>query len=205
MVYNEDLKREIPIGWGVKAVKDLFKTYLGGTPSRNICRYWNNGNISWLNSGEIANFPIVTSAECITQEGLENSATYLLPKNTVMISITGNIRVSISAINACTNQSVVGIMRNSDFSNSYLYFYFKNYVPQFEALMTGAVQKHINKDIIDETPFLLPKASVLHLYQQRIDPIVEEIINNALENKTLQQLRDFLLPMLMNGQVSIKS
>ena len=205
MVYNEVLKREIPADWEVKLVRDLFSTYLGGTPSRNISRYWNNGDISWLSSGEIANFPIVTSAERITQEGLENSATYLLPKNTLMISITGNIRVSISAITACTNQSVVGIKRNSDFSNSYLYFYFRNYIPQFETLMTGAVQKHINKDIIDTTPFLLPKKSILSSYQEQIDPIIDQIIDNALENNTLLRLRDFLLPMLMNGQVSVKS
>lgn len=46
MVWNEELKREIPKDWEVKQLKELSTIILGGTPSKNIDEYWNNGNIS---------------------------------------------------------------------------------------------------------------------------------------------------------------
>ena len=51
MVWNKELKREIPEGWEVNKVGDFLYTSLGGTPSTKVKDYWNNGKISWLNSG----------------------------------------------------------------------------------------------------------------------------------------------------------
>ena len=119
MVWNEELKREIPKDWEVKQLKELSTIILGGTPSRNIDEYWNNGNISWLNSGEIVNFPIITSSEKITLAGLENSATEYMKSGTVVVSITGNIRASILGIDSCANQSVVGIIENKTLRKEY--------------------------------------------------------------------------------------
>ena len=111
MTWNNQLKKNIPLSWKVKPLKAICEICLGGTPSTTVSKYW-NGSISWLNSGEIAQFPVVSSEKKITQLGLENSPSKLMSKNTTVISITGNIRASILALDACANQSVVGILEN---------------------------------------------------------------------------------------------
>ncbi len=203
MVWNEELKREIPDGWMVAKVSSKLRTLLGGTPSRSNSSFWNNGNIPWLSSGEVANFPIVASNEFITSEGLNNSAAKLLKSGSIMISITGNIRVSILGIDACANQPVIGIEQNSELKNSYFYYFILNHIQQYEALMTGAVQKHINKEVIDSTPILIPPTDILKQYYNLADPILNKILITATEVKEIVKLRDWLLPMLMNGQVKV--
>ena len=71
-------------------------------------------------------------------------------------------------------------------------------------IRTGANQPHINKETIDSSLILKPDNKVLQQYYKICDPIYEEIINNAFQNDELVALRDWLLPMLMNGQVVSK-
>ena len=59
MVWNEKLKREIPEGWDISLIKDIATTYSGGTPKSTNIEYYDNGEIAWINSGEL-NSPIIT-------------------------------------------------------------------------------------------------------------------------------------------------
>lgn len=204
MVYNAQLKREIPEGWGVKKLGKVLKSILGGTPSTQIKEFWENGEYHWLNSGEIANFPIINSELKITKEAILKSATSLMPQGTVAISITRHIRPSILAIEACANQSVIGILESEKLKSSFLYPFITNEVPRYLTLRTGAQQPHINKQTIDNTLITLPKDKDLQRYYKIVKPMYSQIINNALQNQKLSALRDWLLPMLMNGQVRVK-
>ena len=204
MLYNSESKREIPEGWEVKKLGKVLKTVLGGTPSTKNNEFWDNGEYHWLNSGEIANFPIITSELKISEEAIINSATSLMPKGTVAISITRHIRPSILAIEACANQSVIGILESEKLKSVYLYPFITNEVPRYLTLRTGAQQPHINKQTIDSTLILIPEVEVLKNYYKIVDSIYDQIINNSFQNQHLSTLRDWLLPMLMNGQVSVK-
>lgn len=203
MVYNPILKREIPESWKVHKIGDILEVVLGGTPLTSHPDYWENGTINWLSSGEMASFPIVQATAKITQEALDNSATKLMPKGTVAISITRYIRPTILAIDSCANQSVVGIYESSIFRNSFLYPHFVNEVTRYMTVRTGAMQPHINKETVKETLILKPTSQTLNKYYELATPIYEKIISNAQENLELVQLRDWLLPLLMNGQVTI--
>ncbi|OQX75589.1 MAG: hypothetical protein B6D61_10110 [Bacteroidetes bacterium 4484_249] len=200
MVYNEELKREIPNGWKVVKIGNVLKTVLGGTPKTKNIDFW-NGDIPWLNSGEIANFPIINSEAKITNEAINQSATALMKKGTVLISITRHLRPSILAIDACANQSVVGILETNTIKSSFIYPTLKNEIPRYMALRTGAQQPHINKETIDETFIILPQMETLEKYYKIVNPIYSKIINTTFQNQQLIALRDWLLPMLMNGQV----
>lgn len=206
MQYNAELKREIPDGWEAVKLGDILKTSLGGTPSTEVNDYWENGTINWLNSGEIANFPIIDSELKITEAAIRNSPTSLLPKGTTLLSITRHLRPTVLAIDACANQSVVGIKEKGDLKYYFIYPYLKNEIPRLMTLRTGAQQPHINKDIVDSSPIIIPNedSNILKLYNSKVGYIYEQIINNAFQNQQLAELRDWLLPMLMNGQVKIK-
>ncbi|MGB4971758.1 MAG: restriction endonuclease subunit S [Cyclobacteriaceae bacterium] len=204
MVYSEELKREIPEaeGWGVGIIESLLDIELGGTPSTKVAEFW-GGDIPWLDSGEIANFPIIEAMEHITEKAIENSATSLMPAGTCVLSITRHLRPSILAVDSCANQSVVGIYESDKLKSSYIYPYLKNEIPRLMTLRTGAQQPHINKGTIDESLIISPPEDILVMYYGKVDSMYKKIINNALQNKHLASLRDWLLPMLMNGQVRV--
>ena len=204
MVYNSILKREIPEGWETNTIAQVFSTSLGGTPSTHNKDYWHNADIHWISSAETTFFPIISSEQKITLKGLEHSAACLLPKGTVVISIVRYIRPSILGVDAATNQSVVGIKETDIFKSSFIYPYLCGEVPKFMALRTGAQQPHINKKVIDDNIIIIPINNVLELYYKIANPIFDKIMTLAFENKHLIELRDFLLPMLMNGQVTVK-
>lgn len=202
MTHNETLKREIPEGWKVDVVGNVCETVLGGTPSTENESFW-SGNIPWLNSGEVAEFPILNAEKRITEDAVKNSATAYLPAGSVTLSITRHLRPSIMAIDACINQSVAGIKENDILKNGYLYPYLVNEIPRLNTLRGGAQQPHINKDTVDKSPIVLPTQNVLHQYYEKVNPLYNEIIEKAKESQKLTTLRDKLLPLLMNGQVVV--
>ncbi len=206
MVWNEVMKRKIPEGWEVNKIGDILHTSLGGTPSTKVKEYWSNGKVNWLNSGEIANFPVIDSELKVTEDAIRNSATEILPKGSVLLSITRHLRPTILGIDACANQSVVGIREEDTIKCYYLYPYLKNEIPRLNAMRSGAQQPHINKNIVDESFIIIPndKSNILNNYNSKVGHLYELIINNTFQTKKLTELRDWLLPMLMNGQVKIK-
>lgn len=203
MVYNKVLKRKIPEGWEVKKLGECLKVTLGGTPSTSIDSYWDNGNIPWLSSSETANFPVLDAEKYITASGLENSASVFLPKGSVVVSIVRYIRPSILGIDATANQSVAGILETKEFKSSYIYFSVSSDVPRLMSLRTGAQQPHINKETIETSAFLVPSKLILSEFYKKVDPVFLKIIKSANEAKKFSELRDWLLPMLMNGQVKV--
>lgn len=202
MVYNATLKREIPEGWVVKSLGETCSTSLGGTPSTKVKEYW-EGEINWINSGEVANFPMVKSDATISQAAIRNSATKILKKGSVLISITRHLRPNILGIDACVNQSVVGIEEDEAFKKSFLYPFITNEIPRLMTLRTGAQQPHINKETVDSCFITQPSENILEKYYSISEKYFDNIISNAKQNQELSSLRDWLLPMLMNGQVSV--
>ena len=203
MVWNEELKREIPEGWEVDRLGKVCDTLLGGTPDTENALYW-NGDIPWLNSGEVATSPVLNAEKTITKEGLKNSATSFASAGAVVMSITRYIRPSILGIDACFNQSVIAVIPNEQIHSTYLYLFMLSQVERYMRLRTGAQQPHINKETVDSTLITLPVDSVLNQFYDRVESLFERQMIAMKEAKELESLRDFLLPMLMNGQVKVK-
>ena len=204
MVWNEELKREIPEGWEVDRLGAKCQCLLGGTPSREKPEYW-GGSINWINSGAVNDFRISSPSETITDEGLRNTSTYLLPRNTTVLAITGATlgQVSILNIDACANQSVVGVLETGEVPTEYIY---PSIVSSMKALLnqqTGAAQPHVNKQDITEMIFAFPPRGIMVAYMSAVKSLYESIMEKSVENQQLASLRDFLLPMLMNGQVKV--
>lgn len=203
MVYNATLKREIPAGWQTSTIGETFRTHLGGTPSRDNDEYWKPGEVNWLSSGENPSTFVVSPDEKISNIGLRNSPAKLLPQGTVILSIVRHLRASILGIEAATNQSVVGIVESEKLKHCFIYPYIVREIPRLMALRTGAQQPHINKGVLDESFLAIPDDATLSAYTEKAAPLFLTIKNNLQQNQQLAQLRDWLLPLLMNGQVTV--
>ncbi len=203
MVYSEALKWEIPAEWRHSTIGQTFKTHLGGTPSRENEDYWTPGEVNWLSSGENPSTFVVAPDEQISKLGLQNSPAKLLPVGTVILSIVRHLRASILGIEAATNQSVVGIVETSAFKHCFIYPYLVREIPRLMVLRTGAQQPHINKAVLDESLLVVPDESTMGAYTKKAAPLFLQMENCHRQNKELTELRDWLLPMLMNGQVTV--
>jgi type I restriction enzyme S subunit len=200
------IENELANKWEYSQIGEKLLTCLGGTPSTDKPKYWNNGTIPWINSGKVNEFRVIDGAKYITKMGLDNSSTKIVPARTTIIAITGATlgQVSLLEIEACTNQSVVSILGSDKLPNEYIYFWIKHTINALISWQTGGAQQHINKNNVNEFKILNPDIKTMQKFIFLVRPIFDYIKNNCFESLTLASLRDSLLPRLMSGEVRVK-
>lgn len=190
--------------WEMVTIGSILQTVLGGTPATGKPEYW-DGNIPWINSGEVNNFRILAGSRFITELGMKKSNTKLLPKGTTVVAITGATlgQISLLEIETCANQSVVGIIPNEILPKEFVFLWIKHKIKEIILSETGGAQPHINKNDINETQIIIPDKNYLAEKMMVIKPAFEKITSNVFQIKTLISLRDTLLPKLMSGEVRV--
>lgn len=199
--FVEEAKEE----WERAKIGSILETVLGGTPSTTKPEYW-DGNIPWINSGEVNNFRILQGTKFITELGMKKSNTKLLPKGTTVLAITGATlgQVSLLEIETCANQSVVGILPNEILPKAFIFLWIKLKIKEIILSETGGAQPHINKNDINETDIVIPNSDYLYKLKGQIEPLFDKITQNSFQIRTLEKLRDSLLPKLMSGEVRVE-
>ena len=204
MAYNATLKREIPSGWhdsNVLAVADLLG---GGTPTKKKPHYW-GGDIPFFTptdaDGSIFKF---STADYITSKGLKGSSTKLFSKHTVFITARGSVgRLVLAGVDMAMNQSCYALRAKTGISHVFLFFLAKELIHHLHVKSSGSVFDSIVSNDIELTKLAIPKGEVIEKFAAVVEPVFEKIANNTKENQQLAQLRDWLLPLLMNGQVTV--
>lgn len=207
MVYNDTLKREIPKGWSASNILSVANLLGGGTPSKSKEEYW-NGHIPFFTPSDSDNnvFSIDTESH-ITDLGLEKSSTRLFEKNTVFITARGSVgRLALNSVPMAMNQSCYALKPKNGISFSFLYYLTKELIHHLEVKASGSVFNSIVSNDIEFTNLALPDdKTIVERFAKMAEPIFKRIELATLENKQLSSQRDWLLPMLMNGQVTVKS
>lgn len=206
MVYNTELKREIPEGWGVAKVEDIAQTGSGGTPKSTNVSYYSNGEIPWINSGELEQTVITSTSNFITEEGLNNSSAKLFPSGTILVAMYGATagKVSFLTFEASTNQAICAIMLTDIRMRYYLKNVIEDLYQYLVKLSTGSARDNLSQDMIKNIKVVIPSNDILDRFYDFSNNIIKEITKKQQENEQLTQLRDWLLPMLMNGQVKVE-
>ena len=205
MIYNETLKREIPEGWEVCTLSQVAKTCSGGTPLSTKREYYDGGNIPWINSGELHSPYIVSASNFITQVGLDNSSAKLLPANTLLIALYGATagKVSLLLTEACLNQAVCGVIPTSLKILFYLKFVLSDLYSHLVMMSSGSARDNLSQELVRNIKVIIPQSDILGQFDEFVSSGVATAANNIRQNQELTQLRDWLLPMLMNGQVTV--
>ncbi len=204
MVYNKTLKRKIPEGWydsNILAVADLLG---GGTPTKKKPEYW-TGMIPFFTPTD-ANGTIYkySTEDYITDEGLKKSSTKLFDKNTVFITARGSVgKLVLAGVKMAMNQSCYALKAKEGISYSFLFYLTRELIHHLEVKSSGSVFNSIVSNDIEYTNLSIPDSIVITNFAKIIEPAFERIANNTIESEQLSQLRDWLLPMLMNGQVTV--
>ena len=206
MVYNEQLKREIPEGWGVEKVSEIAKTGSGGTPKSTTDEYYSNGTIPWINSGELNKSIIISTTNYITEFGLENSSAKLFPADSILIAMYGATagKVSFLAFESSTNQAICAVTLDDNRLKYYFKFFIEDLYSHLVTLSSGSARDNLSQDMIKNLLMINPNDRVIETFFVLVDSYFLQITNNLKQNQELTQLRDWLLPMLMNGQVRVE-
>jgi len=153
-------------------IKNFTEVITGGTPSTSKTEYWDGGDIPWLNSGELNQKIVTTSKNYITKLGLQKSSSRLMPKDTVLMALTGSTTgvVGYLTFEACANQSVTGILPSNKHNSKYLYYYLNHIRPKVVNDAYGGAQPHISQGYVKELEIPLPDLPI----QQKIAAILDK-------------------------------
>ena len=207
MVYNKRLKREIPIDWQVKNLIDFAEIKNGATPSTaDEANY--GGDIVWITPKDLSDQQskfVYQGERNITKQGFDSCSTSMLPVNSVLMSSRAPIGlVSIAKHNVCTNQGFKSFIPKNMEDSIFLYYYIKHHIKQIEQLGSGTTFKEVSRDDLCKFPILIIEAK--DAYKQWIElqnGIADKQLILKKEIAALTKQRDELLPLLMNGQVSV--
>ena len=150
----------IPEDWEVKQISDFTSVVTGGTPSTQHAEYW-GGDIRWMNSGEL-NLKFVYDVEGrITEEGLNNSSTHIIPAKCVLVGLAGQGKTRGTAaynlVSLCTNQSIAAFLPTDTHSSLYLYYVIDSLYDYLRLLSSGdGGRGGLNKQILSSLNIVLP-------------------------------------------------
>lgn len=185
MVWNEELKREIPEGWKVSKIGDILEEA-------------NKSKIKVNDAKEKGKYPFFTSGEKILCYD-----DYLVKGFNIFLNTGGNPDIK-AYMGKCAYSTDTWCVSAKEYSYI-LFYYLLKLMPQFEQLFfAGSGLKHLQKDSLKNQYILLPDEKVLRNFNNICELIWKKITNCLIENQELVSLRDFLLPLLMNGQVKFK-
>ena len=204
MVYNKKLKRRIPEGWCVDNILRVGDLLGGGTPRKNELSYW-GGDIPFFTPTDAECTPFkINTLDYITEEGLKHCSSSLFDKGTIFITARGSVgNVMIVARSMAMNQSCYALKPLDKINYGYLYCSAINLVHYLKVKSSGSVFNSIVSNDIRFTPMVIPPVDIIENFGVATIPTLERILTNTRENQHLASLRDWLLPMLMNGQASV--
>jgi type I restriction enzyme S subunit len=208
MFYDEVSKREIPKGWVVGDLSNLGDVIGGSTPPREKEEYFTKSGTAWITPRDLSNNKgkkfIVKGELDVSEMGIKNASLRVMPKGTVLLSTRAPVGyLAISQNKVTTNQGFKSFVPNKRFSTEFIYYAVKNLIPTIENNAVGSTFKEISASTLKSIPICLPETTVLDAYNKIITPFFDRQKILEQQNQELSSLRDWLLPMLMNGQVKV--
>lgn len=209
MVYNEALKREIPEGWGDGSLNDLGEIVGGSTPSTKQSSNFSENGIPWITPKDLSkntgNKFITRGSLDVSESGAKSASLSMYPINTVLMSSRAPIGyMAIAREPLTTNQGFKSFIPNKGYSPHFIYYAVSNSMKAIIQYSSGSTFKEVSGSTLKTVKICLPKNQVVVAYTDKVAAIFERQNLLELENEKLVELRDWLLPMLMNGQVTVK-
>lgn len=179
----------------------------GGTPSTAQENYW-NGNTEWVSAKDVGNSGgifLLNTEKKITQEGIDNSSTKLLPEKTTIVTARGTVGAHCMLGKPMTmNQTNYGLKAKKGIGDYFIYFTLSEMVEQLKQQSYGTIFDTITTKTFQSVYCVQPSIDVIQEFEDQVTPFMDAILNNQKESLTLASLRDTLLPKLMRGEVRVK-
>lgn len=193
--------------WEEKPLDKVLSVKGGTTPSTKNEDYW-DGDVLWTTPRDLSNnqqMYLFDTARKITQEGLSQISSGLLPEGTLLLSSRAPVGyLAFSVYPISINQGYIAIMDDKEFSKEYLYLWLKLNMDYVRSHANGSTFQEISKTAFKQLNMLCPPEELREEFDKQIQPYFQKIKANIFQIRTLENLRDTLLPKLMSGDVRVQ-
>ena len=175
-ITEEEIPFEIPENWRWVRLGDIGIWEAGSTPNRTNSKYYLNGQVPWVKTGDLNDEILTRVSENITELAVEETAIKLKPIGSILIAMYGATigKLAILGIKATTNQACCACIPFNGIYNKYLYYYLMSYRDNFKKMGAGGAQPNISREKIIKT--LVPLPSLKE--QKRIVKQLERFLIN---------------------------
>ncbi len=194
-------------GWEKKPLSFFGNIVCGKTPSKKKKEYF-GGNIPFIKIPDMhGNTFIFETYDSLTKEGEKSQNNKTLPAKSICVSCIATVGlVSMTTNESQTNQQINSIIPRKDFYRYYLYLFMKNSRDLFIAMASGGTATlNLNKSNFSKIEVTLPNENILINFHIIVEPIFDKLFINTKQIRTLEKLRDTLLPKLMSGEVRVNN
>ncbi len=182
-----------PIDWNLSRIGNHCNVLGGGTPNSKIYEYYHPLEIPWLKSGDVNIKKIESATNYISKLGLKNSSAKLLPRNSIILGLSGRGKtrgmVSLLEIESSCNQNLACIVPNEKLYYKFL-FYFLEHKYEYIRNFTGDKSRNIlNLSLVKSIPIIIPaimEQKKIACILENVDKITQttrKIIRNLKESK----------------------
>ncbi len=199
---------EVEDEWEIITLGSFGKAVTGKTPSTKNSDYWGD-EISFITPTDFKYYGKYStfSDRSLSIAGMEKVKNSVLPKDSILVTCIGSDmgKVAIAQNQCVTNQQINSLIINDPFTLEYVYQHLKYSYPLLRAIaMGGTTMPIINKTDFENIGIPLPTNNLIKKFHIITSSFNEKIIENTFQIKTLENMRDTLLPKLMSGEVKVQ-
>lgn len=209
MVWNDEVNREIPDDWSTGSLDNLGSIVGGSTPSTKNDNNFASEGIPWITPNDLSknngNKFISKGETDVTELGIKDASLKLYPAGTVLLSSRAPVGyMAIARNSVTTNQGFKSFIPDKGYSTPFVYYSVKSLLKGIIQYATGSTFKEISATVLKTIKTCLPPDYIVDEFSKIVNPIFAQQDILERQNEELAQLRDWLLPMLMNGQVRVE-
>lgn len=206
-LFRQWFVEEADEGWEEGKLGDMITVVSGTTPKTDKPEYW-NGEYHWTSPRDITNLNglfLFDTERKITQLGLEQIGSGLLPVGSLLMSSRAPIgALAFAEIPVAINQGYAGIICDKGYSREFVYLWLKTNMDFVQSHGNGSTFQEISKSTFRELDINIPDNQTHQKFCSLVLPTFGKIRSNSVQIRTLEKLRDTLLPKLMNGEIRVK-
>ena len=205
-LFPSEFENGLPKGWRIGNFRDCcLRVESGGTPSRAIPEFWENGTVPWLTSGEVRNPIVFDTKQYISEKGLKNSNAKLWSIGTTVIAMYGATagEVCLLAKEMTANQACCGLLPKQNFRS---FLFLNAYLSKVEmkSKSSGSAQQNLNQSTVANFQIILPSDDCIRMFEEKVGNFFNKWIENEKENLKISQIRDSVLPRLISGKIRVR-
>lgn len=197
MVYNATLKREIPQGWEDKELSEIANITMGTSPTGDSLNDIGQG-VEFFQGSTDFGWQFPTVRQYTTQP------VRMAKRGDILLSVRAPVGdLNVAHIDCCIGRGLAALNSKDGFDGFLFYVmqYFKQVFDRRNG--EGTTFGSITKDDLHSLPLVYPPSELLNEYDKVVSRYNKMVFSRSMENQQLAQLRDWLLPLLMNGQVTV--
>ena len=193
--------------WHVGTIADIGTVVGGGTPSKTKPEYYTEDGIAWITPKDLSidkSKFIAHGENDISELGYRNSSATMMPAGTVLFSSRAPIGyIAIASNEVTTNQGFKSVVPHPEIGTPFVYYFLIHNLPLIESKASGSTFKEVSGSVMKSVEAVIPDGDTLAKFNDFCRPIFAMQEKLEQENRKLAEMRDSLLPLLMNGEIDV--